>query len=148
MFNVPQKKVNEFHKLYDNHRMLISGCDVFFVNIRMLNGRHTIMDRQTFVDNYKTFTADIDLETSPLDAFIPNSEEESDEKTRLFLVNRDVPEYERIKKRVTLDELKNTLGETRHMMMSSMTFSSTGMSLSISSRSNGFVFRRFQTSHQ
>ena len=113
MFNVPQKKVNEFHKLYDNHRMLISGCDVFFVNIRMLNGRHTIMDRQTFVDNYKTFTADIDLETSPLDAFIPNSEEESDEKTRLFLVNRDVPEYERIKKRVTLDELKNTLGETR-----------------------------------
>ena len=117
MFNVPQKKISEFKSLYNNHRMMVSGCDVFFQNIRLLNGRHTILDRQTFVDNYKTFTSDIELETSPIDAFIPNSEEESDGTKKLFLVNRDVPEYERIKKRITIDELKKTLGETSPIIM-------------------------------
>lgn len=114
MFNVPQPKVNEFQKLYDNHRLMVSGCEVFFQNIRMLNGRHTIMDRNTFVENYKVFTSDIELQTSPIDAFIPNAEEDN---KKLFLVNRDVPEYERIKNRITMEELKKTFNETHPIIM-------------------------------
>lgn len=114
MFNVPQPKVNEFSKLYDTHRVMVSGCDVFFQNIRMLNGRHTIMDRQAFVDNYKVFTSDIELQSSPIDSFIPNASEEG---KKLFLVNRDVPEYERIKNRVTMEELKKTFNETHPIIM-------------------------------
>ncbi len=130
MFNIPPAKANEFEKLYKTHRVQISACDVFFQNIRMLNGRHRIMDRNTFVENYKNFTADIELQSAPIDAFIPSegpsaptdTPDEIDpaeliKENRLFLVNRSVPEYERMQKRITLDELKSTLNETHPVIM-------------------------------
>ena len=131
MFNVPQSKTNEFAKLYQTHRVQISASDVYFQNIRMLNGRHTILDRKTFQEFYRVFTSDIELQTSPIDAFIPCNIEPTDTpdeidpadlmKQKLFLVNREVPEYERIKKRVTTDELKNTLNETHPVIMAMTT---------------------------
>ena len=78
MFNVPPAKTHEFEKLFKTHQVQISACDVFFQNIRLLNGRHRILDRNTFDEYYKNFTADIELKTSPIDAFIPNDIEPTD----------------------------------------------------------------------
>lgn len=130
MFNVPPAKTHEFEKLFKTHQVQISACDVFFQNIRLLNGRHRILDRNTFDEYYKNFTADIELKTSPIDAFIPNDIEPTDTpdeidpedlmKQRLFYVNRNeeaVPEYGRIKNRVTEKELRGTLNETHPVIM-------------------------------
>ena len=130
MFNVPPAKAKEFEKLFETHQVQVSACDVFLQNIRLLNGRHHILDRKTFEQYYKNFTADIELETSPMDSFIPNDIQPTDTpdeidpeelmKQRLFYVNRTeeaFPEYFRIKKRVTEEELKSTLGETHPVIM-------------------------------
>jgi len=123
MFNIPQPKIKEFSKLYDMHRMQISACDVFFQNIRMLNGRHTILDRDTFETYYKTFTSDIELESNPIDAFVPCDQPiEMDEEgvpkpSKLFVVNQTMKDYQRIQNRVTMDELKSTLPETHPVIM-------------------------------
>ncbi len=127
MFNVPQSQVNLFAKLFETHRVQISACDVFFQNIRLLNGRHTILTRDDYVNYYKAFTWDIELESSPIDTIIPcgddapeeqtESTEREPKKTKLFVTNQTVPEYERIQKRITIDELKNTLGETHPVII-------------------------------
>ena len=131
MFKVPQSKTNEFAKLYKTHRVQISACDVFFQNIRMLNGRHTVLTRDMFQEFYRTFTSDIELQSSPLDAFMPcdtspeNTPDEIDPSElvsqKLFLVNRDVPEYQRIKNRIPMEELKKTLNETHPVIMAMTT---------------------------
>lgn len=130
MFNVPPKRAEEFEKLFKTHQVQISACDVFLQNIRLLNGRHHILDRRTFDEYYKTFTSDIELQTSPMDSFIPTDIQPTDTpdvidpeelmKQRLFEVNRTqeaFPEYFRIKNRVTEQELRNTLGETHPVIM-------------------------------
>ena len=45
------------------------------------------------------------------------STEREPKKTKLFVTNQTVPEYERIQKRITLEELKNTLGETHPVII-------------------------------
>lgn len=122
MFNVPQTKVNEFSQLMSQHRVNISACDVFFTNVKMLtlNGRNSIMKRNDFVEYYKNFTWDIELETSPIDAFVPVTADEKpaeNQRPKLFVVNQTVPEYDRIRKRITLEELKNTLPETHPVIV-------------------------------
>jgi len=127
MFKIPQSKINEFTKLFETHRVQISACNVFFQNVRMLNGRHHILDRKMFDEEYKTFTSDIELETSPIDAFIPSDiepKETPDEidpadlmKQRLFVVNRIVPEYERIKNRITEERIRSDFNETHPVIM-------------------------------
>lgn len=131
MFNIPQSRINEFARLFETHRVQISACDVYFQNIRMLNGRHTILTRDDYAQYYKNFTWDIPLETSPIDAFVPcdrsewsNPPQEStgDEEVklrpmRLFVVNQLIPEYQRIAKRVTSEELHKTLNATHPVIM-------------------------------
>lgn len=124
MFNVPQSKVNEFAKLFETHRLQISACDVFFQNVRMLNGRHTILTKNDYAEFYRNFTRDIELETSPIDAFVPcepnevNPDLDVEEKpSKLFVVNQLTPEYERIRKRIPLEELKRTLPPTHPVIM-------------------------------
>lgn len=114
MFKTPDGKNNEFRKLFETHRLQIAACNVFFQNIRMLNGRHKILDRETYKEFYHNIMADIELETSPIDAFVPCTDENS---TDLFVVNQLVPEYERIKKRVTLDDIFNTFPMTHNIHM-------------------------------
>lgn len=132
MFQVPQANVNEWKQLFNNHRALISGCDVYFQNMVMLNGRHKIMDRATFLEEYRGFTDDIECETQPIDAFEPyvapeepeeadeaagETSSETEEKKPLFTCNREAKEYVRIKNRVTMDQLKRTFNETHPIMM-------------------------------
>lgn len=113
MFKVPDKTINEFRSLFENHRIHISACNIFFQNIRMLNGRHKILDRETYQEYYQGILNDIELVTSPIDAFIPGDETVED----LFIVNQLVPEYEKIKNRVTLDDLYNTIPMTHKVCM-------------------------------
>lgn len=123
MFNVPQPKVNEFEKLFSNHQLNISACDVYYANIRMItvNARGYVMKRDDFVKYYKTFTSDIELVTSPIDAFVPitpdEQPKEENQRPKLFVVNQTVPEYGRIKNRITMDELKKTLPETHPVIV-------------------------------
>lgn len=129
MFQVPAAKNKDWKKLFDNHRAMMSSCDVYFENMIMLNGRHTILDRETFNAEFRTFTNDIDLVTSPIDAFEPamnegpaeqSEENETDQpvrKNKLFVPNRETPEYKRIKNRITMDQLHRTFNETHPVMM-------------------------------
>lgn len=122
MFNVPQSKINEFEKLFSNHRLNISACDVYYANVKMLmvNARNYIMKRDDFVQYYKNFTWDIDLETSPIDAFVPITENEQpteNKRPKLFVVNQTVPEWGRIKNRIPIEELKQTLPETHPVIV-------------------------------
>ena len=131
MFQVPQAKVNEWKQLFNNHRALITGCDVYFNNMVMLNGRHKILDRGTFLEEYRGFTDDIECKTQPIDAFDPyvapdepeDAEAENEEtaeepkKAPLFVCNRETPEYKRIKNRVTMDQLKKTFNPTHKIMI-------------------------------
>lgn len=114
MFRIPDGKKNEFKPLFDTHRLQIAACNVFYQNIRMLNNRHKILDRNAYKEYYHNIMADIELETSPIDAFVPCTDENSPD---LFVVNQLVPEYERIKKRVTLDDIFETLPMTHEVHM-------------------------------
>lgn len=128
MFKVPQAKLNEFKKLFQLHQRQISDSVIYFENVKMLNGRHRILDRDTYVEYYKNFTWDIELTSSPIDAFVPydGPDEEIGEdipaerkrkKKRLFTVNDLVPEYKRIANRVTSEELHQTLPATHPVIM-------------------------------
>ena len=128
MFNVPQTKLNEFGELFKIHQMQVSGWDVYFQNIKMIIGRHRILDRDTYVKYYKNFTWDIPFESSPIDVFVPYDGEDETEnedipeerrrkKSRLFTVNQMVPEYERLAKRITSEELHSTLPATHPVIM-------------------------------
>lgn len=70
MFKISDKTRNEFASLFETTEF-ISQHATFFQNIRMLNGRHKLLDRETFVEYFKNIVNDIDLESSPIDSFIP-----------------------------------------------------------------------------
>jgi hypothetical protein len=72
--------------------------------IRMINGHHRYLNKEDFEKYYLNFTADIELVSSPIEAFIPDYEEfeQNETKKRIFVVNRDVPEYERLNKRMNI----------------------------------------------
>ena len=52
MFNLSPAIADRFEVLYQTHHQLISTCDVFFNNIRLLNGRHTILTRDDFTEHF------------------------------------------------------------------------------------------------
>lgn len=130
MFNVPNSKLKTFAEPLEEYVREVAASDVLFHNIRLLNGRHRILDKKTFDAEYKTFTSDIELQTSPLDSIIPNSvaptdtpdvvEPEDLVKQRLFLINRNeetVPEYGRIKRRITEERIREDLNETHPVIV-------------------------------
>ena len=110
MFNLPDKTANEFKKLFETHRVQISAMDVFYQNIRMLNNKGKLLDRDSYSEYVLGILNDIELVSSPIDAFIPDvpdetdtpvendSTEEEDEDDSIFKINRSVPEYVKIKK--------------------------------------------------
>ena len=106
MFKISDGDRNEFSKLYENHRLYISSCNIFYHTIRMINGKSKLIDRNTYKEYFLNLLTDIELQTPPIDSFIPNDSEEVEE---IFVVNQIVPEYEKIKNRMTMDFFNNAL---------------------------------------
>lgn len=114
MFKISDKIKNEFGQIFNTHRLQNSACNVFFQNIRLLNNRHKLLDRDTYKKYYFDKLNDIELVSSPIDSFVPCDDVDN---TCLFTVNQLVPEYETIAKRVTLDNLYDTLPLTHEVHM-------------------------------
>ena len=129
MFNLPDKTANEFKKLFETHRVQISAMDVFYQNIRMLNNKGKLLDRDSYSEYVLGILNDIELVSSPIDAFIPDvsdetdapvendSTEEEDEDDSIFKINRSVPEYVKIKNRMTLEFIYEILPMTHPVVM-------------------------------
>ena len=118
MFIVNGNTASKFDTLLKHHMLLIATSDVYFQNARLLNGHHKYLDFESYNKYYKNILNDIELVTEPLDAFLPfipdddtnaNMDEVYD---GMFVVNRVGPEYEKIDKRVTIEDLKATLPST------------------------------------
>ena len=116
MFNVPQSTLNQFKELYDDHLLYINTCNIYFHTIRLINGKHKILDRDTYTEYYQNIMNDIEMETIPLDAFIPNDDENT-KSDSIFMVNRDIPEYVKLRKRVKLDDIFETFPATHPVHM-------------------------------
>lgn len=114
MLNIPAKKLAEFKELFKKHKVNIAACNVFFQNIRMLNGRHKMLDRKTYHDNFLNALSDIELVTSPIDAFIPGDVSKGED---LFNVNQMAPEYIEISKRIPLSLLEESFGAANELVM-------------------------------
>lgn len=107
MLKVPDSKTAEFSELFENHRLHNSACNIYFQSTRMIANKARILNRETFRDFYDGKLMDIELVSSPIDAFVPAEDSE-----RLFVTNQLVPEYVEIAKRVTLDDIFATLPPT------------------------------------
>lgn len=113
MLNIPNSMLAEFKGRYDTHKVNIAACNIYFQTIRMLNGRHTLIDRKTYEENFLNALSDIELVTPPTDAFIP-SDGESD---KLFTVNQLASEYIEISKRIPLSLIESTFPPTNELVM-------------------------------
>jgi hypothetical protein len=118
MFIVNGNTASKFDTLLKHHMLLVATSDVYFQNARLLKGHHKFLDFDSYLKYYKNILHDIKLETEPIDAFIPfipdegDVVDESEVYDDLFIVNRVGPEYEKIDKRVTWEDMKETLPPT------------------------------------
>lgn len=113
MLKIPGKDMAEFKQRYQTHKLNISASNIFFQMVRMLNGRHQIVDRNTYRDNFLNALSDIELVTPPTDGFIPTDEGEKS----LFVPNRLASEYIEITKRLPLSLVEESFGPTNAMVI-------------------------------
>ena len=115
MLKVPQSLLNtDFSKAFNDYRLYVNSMNIYINSIRMINNHHCFLNRDDFEQYYLNFTNDIELESSPIESFIPDHGqfEQNEHVKRVFIVNRDVPEYVRLNKRMSLEDLFNTLPPT------------------------------------
>ena len=123
MFNIPGKEREEFYRLFEGHRMIISTTNVYFQNIRLLNTYKTeLITRDDFKEYYKGILDDVENVSPPTDCLVPNEEklknEDSDDPDavvevpddyKMFLINQLVPEYKTIDARIRGDKMEDVL---------------------------------------
>lgn len=118
MFIIKGTVAQDFDRLLKGHQLLVATSEVYYQNARMLNGRHKILDLESYNKFYKNILNDIELVTEPVDAFMPAMADEGEEINEdevhggLFVVNRVGPEYEKIDNRVTWEDMQATLPPT------------------------------------
>jgi len=115
MINIPFGTLHEFKEHFEEYRLFVNTCNIYFRSIQMINKHHSYLNNEDFENYYLNITKDIELETPPIDSFIPDAQKFAEPDAvvkRIFIVNRDTPEYIRIKKRVTLDDIFNTIPPT------------------------------------
>ena len=109
-------------QLYKEHRFAITTTNVYYHNIRALKTRNMkFINKETYDEYYRGFLSDIDLESQPIETIIPNDKEDfeglSDEEkaqASIFAINTEIPEYQRVSKRITLEDLLKTIPETNN----------------------------------
>lgn len=123
MFNIPGKEREEFYRLFEGHRMIISTTNVYFQNIRLLNTYKTeLITRDDFKEYYKGILDDVENVSPPTDCLVPNEQklknEDSDDPDavvevpddyKMFLINQLVPEYKTIDARIRGDKMEDVL---------------------------------------
>lgn len=107
MLKIPNARMKEFRGIFETHRVNIAACNMY-VSMAALVGKNPVhLDRQTYREVFLDALSDIELESSPTDAFIP-----SETNKRLFDVNRLAKEYIEITKRVPVSLFTELLGPT------------------------------------
>jgi hypothetical protein len=118
MILIPMGLDRKWATTYKQHQYLVNSCNIYLNTIKLINGKHKLLDRDGFVEYYKNILDDIELTSHPIDLFVPNEnmdkELEENENTvpQIVIVSRTSPEYERIKKRINLEDLYATIPET------------------------------------
>lgn len=108
---VPLKEIAD---RYNVHRANIAACNIYFQTIRMLNSQPSNnVDRDTFAKDFRNALSDIDLETPPTDAFIPDPED----KDHIFRVNRLAAEYLKIQERMPISLLEEAYGPANALVI-------------------------------
>ena len=105
--------LKELAQRFKVHEANIAACNIYFQTIRMLNNTHSNVDRDTFQNCFRDALSDIDLETPPTDAFIPDAED----KEHLFRVNRLAAEYIKITERVPISLLEEAFGPANALVI-------------------------------
>lgn len=107
MLKIPPSKLKEFSGRFETHKLNIAASNMY-VQMAALIGKNAVyLDRQTYMDLFLNALSDIELVSSPTDAFIP-----SESGKHLFDVNRLAPEYLEITKRIPISLFEETLGPT------------------------------------
>lgn len=106
MLRVPDDKCRDFISIFNNHRLHNSAANIFYNHIKLINNSTKYLDRNTYKEFFEPLLLDVELVTSPIDAFIPSDD---DANKRLFVTNQIVPEYIAIKEKVSIDTIKDTL---------------------------------------
>ena len=120
---IPLGLDRKWDHIYKNHQYLVNSEKIYFNTMRLANKHHKLLDREGFVEYYKNILDDIELKSHPIDMFIPNDNMENDLENndgsvpQIIVVSRTTPEYERIKKRITLQDLYDTIPETHPVHM-------------------------------
>lgn len=126
MFIIQGNAANKFDELLKHHMLLVATSDVYYFNSKLLNGHHKYLDFESYNKYYKNILDDIKLTTEPMDAFLPFMPEEGDVINEdevhgdMFIVNRVGPEYEKIDKRITWEDMKETLPPTHPAIIAVM----------------------------
>lgn len=111
MLTLSNELSKKFGTLYKDHCFNIAATDVYYQTIKMLNNRHKILDRDVYDNYFRLMLADINVETAPMDAFILCDDSVND----LFMVNRNVKEYEEITKRLPIEKIYDILSITHEI---------------------------------
>ena len=127
MFIVNGNTASKFDELLKHHMLLVATSDVYHMNAKLLmgikpdgKGRFKFFNLDDYNKYYKNILADVELVSEPMDMFLPYMPEEQEAGQinmdnvydDMFVVNRNVPEYEKIDKRVTWDDMRETLPAT------------------------------------
>lgn len=107
MLNIPPSKLKEFSGRFETHKLNVAASNMY-VQMAALIGKNAVyLDRDTYMELFLDALSDIELVSSPTDAFIP-----SESGKNLFDVNRLAPEYIEITKRIPIALFEETLGPT------------------------------------
>lgn len=100
---IPGSRIKEFKKIFDQHRSMTLTMQILYDHIRLLTMKHKIMDRSAYQQFYFNICKDVELETPPMDIFMPGDEDGT------IQINRDIPEWSKIKTRISKEDLFENL---------------------------------------
>lgn len=113
MIKIPGSMLSEFSGRFQTHKVNIAACNIYFQTIRMLNGRHELLDRSTYEEYFLNALSDIELVTPPTDAFVPTD----GTGNKMFEVNQLAAEYLEITKRMPISLIEETFPPTNALVV-------------------------------
>ena len=123
MMLIPLGADRKFEPMFKQYQYLVNSQNIYLNTIKLVNGKHRLLDRDSFVEYYKNILEDIELKSHPIDLFIPNEDMESELENeegytpQIMVVSHESEEYQRISKRITLEDLYATVPETHPVHM-------------------------------